>query len=298
MFLIFIVALLVSSAASDDVDAPCTDDRLLREFPSSLVSQPITIVTGTSVAPFVSTACTGVPCGFDIDLMNLISFLYRKKFDYQFIPFLSLIPTVANNVNTISISAITITIERMKSVNFVQFFSTGTGFIVRSTYEKPIDTLADLCNKTVAVMSGTIQEEAVQKQNILCNPNNITILSEATLSVIVNDILTCKADVGLSDEILLQTAVLNSNNQLKIVGSSFGNQPYGILCNQNNPDLCCALVNAINYLIQQGVYAQLLERYSFSYSSNGVCPSRINLEGSTCLKQCTPSDSFCDTYLG
>ncbi|CAF2876536.1 unnamed protein product [Rotaria sp. Silwood2] len=290
-----LVLLLVASVSSY---FQCTDDSLLRDLPRRLRSATITVATSANAAPFVTRSSYGVPYGFDIDLMNLISYLYQIKFQYQYVPFASLITTVQSNVNTISISSQTITLERMKSVDFAQFFKTGTAFIVRSSYGQTITGLGSLCGKTVSVVSATTQYQDVTTQNTMCGANIINIKQFATLAIAINAVSTGAADVAVSDEAALIIAALESNNTLKVVGTPYNVQPYGILCNKMNPELCCALVNAINYLIEEGIYEQLLQRYSFTYANNGVCPSRINLVGSTCSRKCTPTTGQCNRYLG
>jgi len=229
--------------------------------------------------------------------MNYIENIYKIRFTYQYQEFSQFISTVQNNENTISISTETDTLAREEFVNFAQFFKTGTGFIVQFSYDTSITGLSDLCGKKVAVLDSSIQENDVETQNQQCGDNTITIQSFPSTTEIINAVLDGSVDVGLNDEALLTSIASQSNNTLKVVGQPYDVQPYGILCNKQNEPLCCALVNAINYLIQQGTYEQLLNNYSFSYKNNGVCPSRINLNGSTCLSTCTPSNASCQTKL-
>ncbi|CAF2713956.1 unnamed protein product [Rotaria sp. Silwood2] len=215
------------------------------------------------------------------------------SFVYQYTQFAQLISTVQNDKNTISISTQTDTLAREQFVNFAHFFATGTAFLVRSSYGQPINALSDLCGKRVVVQATSIQEIDLKTQNSKCGGNNITIQSVPSRANLINAVQSGTADVAVYDEAPLHVVASQSNNALKVVGQPYDVQPYGILCNQQNSVLCCALVDAINYLIQQGTYEQLLAKYSFSYKNNGVCPSRVNLNGTTCLTTCTPSASYC-----
>ena len=149
----------------------------------------------------------------------------------------------------------------------------------------------------VVVQTGTIQEGDVQQQNSKCKANQITIISVITYTELVKIVDNGTATVAVYDEALLVTTALDSNDQLKVVGTPYAVQPYGIVCNKKSKVLCCSLVNAINYLIEEGIYEQMLTKYSFSYRNNGVCPSRINLSGFTCENKCRPSKSTCNQNL-
>jgi polar amino acid transport system substrate-binding protein len=298
MFVALLFLLFSQSGSTSFYDGSgCTDVNLRLNLPCSVKSRTITVVTNTDSAPFVSRIGNGVPFGFDIDLMNYIGYIYRINFEYRYALFQDFIPEVQNKTNTISISSQTVTEERMKSVDFAQFFKTGSSFLVQSTYSRTISGLASLCGMIVVVQTGTIQERDVQKQNTQCGVNQITIISVITYTEVVRLIDNGTATVAVYDEALLVTTALQSNGQLKVVGDPYDVQPYGIVCNKKSKVLCCSLVNAINYLINEGIYKELLMKYSFSYRNNGICPSRINLIGVTCESKCQPSKSTCNSNL-
>ncbi|CAF0759669.1 unnamed protein product [Adineta steineri] len=148
---------------------------------------------------------------------------------------------VQNYTNIISISTQTDTLAREQLVNFVQFYTSGTGFIVRSTYHQTVSGLNDLCGKTVVVLASSTQESDVQAQNVKCKVA-ITIQSVPSIADMVNAVQTSAAEVGLYGEAVLKAIARKSNNQLKVVGQIYDIQPRGILCNKGNMPLCCALV--------------------------------------------------------
>ena len=258
----------------------------------------ITIVTLNDRGPFISQNSTGSPTGFDVDLMNYIADLLGVTFVYQYKQFSELISAVQNDINTISISVQTDTIAREQFVNFAQFFQTGTAFFIRSDSTLNIRTLADLCGRSVVVLSGTTQEIDVQNQNIQCvaaGSSSITILPVSTIAARRDAVRNGIAEVGLEDDALLAYHIAQSGSQLKVSGTRYNVAPYGILCNKQNSALCCTLVNSINYLIQRGTYQTLFPRYSFNFTQNGICPSRLNLNGSTCASACVPSSGICSS---
>lgn len=279
------------------IAARCSDEFLRQHFPNDLKGKNITVATITNYPPFVKRVGHDVPCGFDIDLMNLIGSIYRIQFNYQYVDVVDLISTVQNHTRTISITHQAITEDRMKSVNFVQFFRAGVVFIAKSSYSNSINQLTDVCGKKVAVINATLQKLVLEKTQNSCAQNPIKIVSVISFPYLLQLVSNGTAELGFQDEPVLQRAVIESNGQLKILGNTYYVTPRGILCNKHNQPLCCILINAMNYLINAGLYEQLLERYSFSYRKNGICPSRLNLEGTTCRAQCVPSPSMCEKKL-
>jgi len=230
--------------------------------------------------------------------MNNIATITGLSFTYQFQGLSQLITSVQNNTDTISISVEADTLAREQLVDFAEYARSASGFIVKSTYNQTINGLSDLCGKIVAVLSGSVQENNAMTQNAECGGNNITIQTWPTFTELVNAVQSGSADVGVSVEAVLLSFAIQSNGQLIIVGQAYNSQIAGILCNKENQALCCLLVNAINYLITQGTYEQLLNKYSLTYQGYGICPSTLNLNGTTCLSSCVPTNSFCQNKLG
>ncbi|CAF3655637.1 unnamed protein product [Adineta steineri] len=277
-------------SCSANCDSGCTEECLRDNFRCTFNSKTINVVTARDEAPFVSQVGNKPPTGFDIDLLDYIADIYNIKFSYQYADFSDFISMVQNDKDLISISTETDTAAREKNVSFAQFFKSGTSFLVRSSYTETINGLSDLCGKKVAVLTGTTQESDVTTQNAQCGSNPITINSFVSEAELVTALEDETVDVVLDDDASIIADIQNSNGQLKKAGTTYDIAPYGILCNKNNEQLCCALVNAINYLISEGTYAKLLEKYGYTSEDNGIYPSRINLSGSTCFSKCVPKN--------
>ena len=275
----------------------CSELYLRRSLPSQYESQTITIVTGRQSVPLVSQIGSSPPVGLDIDLINLIGFMYGINFQYQYADFVQFIPTVQSNANIISISTMQVTPAREELVDFVQYFKTGSGFIAKSTYAGTVNELGDLCGKKVVVRANVTHQADVEKQNALCGANPITIVVVQTYPELIESVNNGTAEVGVSGVALLITSVRESNNTLKVVGKSYDIAPYGIAINKQNKELSCLFVNAINLLIRKKAYESILNRYSFSFKEFGICPSRMNLNGTTCNTMCLPKVNQCRANL-
>ncbi|CAF0765400.1 unnamed protein product [Adineta steineri] len=247
LILLIIVSLIglgntnLTSSCDSICNNGCTVKYLRTNIRCYLQSKQITIITATDQTSFITHSGNNPPSGFDVDLMKYIGDIYQINFLYQYGQFSQFVPTVQNNTNIISISTQTDTLAREQLVNFVQFYTSGTGFIVRSTYHQTVNGLNDLCGKTVVVLASSTQESDVQAQNVKCKVA-ITMQSVPSISDMINAVQMSAAEVGLYGEAVLKAIARKSNNQLKVVGQIYDIQPRGILCNKRNMPLCCALV--------------------------------------------------------
>ncbi|CAF0834844.1 unnamed protein product [Rotaria sordida] len=194
-------------------------------------------------APIISQSGDGIgPCGLLADLWLLISYINGINFRYVPTPLTPLITAVQDNDKSIGLSATFITAERQKRVDFAQYLQSGNVFLVQSTYNEPINDLNDLCGKTVTVLVGTVHEADVRAQQADCPSSRpLIIVPAASQTELINNVQQNKADTAVYDESVLVTVARNSNNQLKVVGKPYNIRPYGIMCNKNNRDVCCAI---------------------------------------------------------
>ena len=262
MLLVLVLSVVLSSSLSykHGCETGCSEKFLRTEYAPFLKANKITIVISSGLPPFVSQDGNGVPYGLDIDLINYIGFIYQIEFQYKYAAFSDLISTVQNNTNYISISSFFDTLARQEFVDFVDFFRSGSIFIVRSTYNQTINSLGDLCGKTVVIRAGTVQQKQVIAQNTTCGANEIQIVVVITIVDLIAAVQNGTGDVGLANQASLTTAVRASNNELKVVGTPYDIAPFGIACNKQNKLVSCAFASAVNYLIRIGIYEILLPR--------------------------------------
>jgi polar amino acid transport system substrate-binding protein len=79
--------------------------------------------------------------------------------------FNTIIPSLQSGKFDLGASSFTDTKEREKTVTFVTDYSAGTSFFAKSTSNPGVNTLADLCGKTVAVEKGTTEQQDATKQS-------------------------------------------------------------------------------------------------------------------------------------
>ncbi|CAF4292904.1 unnamed protein product, partial [Rotaria sordida] len=162
MLFTLLTILLVSSLSSANYD-------FRGNYPRRVKQTTLTVYIDVDAAPFISQIGDGIgPCGLVADLWLLISYINGIHFRYVQKPFISLITEVEGNDKAIGLGITFITPERQKRVDFVQYFQSGSVFLVQSTYNERIDDLNDLCGKTVTALVGSVTEADVRAQQARC----------------------------------------------------------------------------------------------------------------------------------
>ena len=76
-----------------------------------------------------------------------------------------IIPALTAQRFDVIMSAMTVTDDRKKTIDFVPYFIAGTDILVPAGNPKNIQSIEDLSGLNVAVESGTIQEQQVKAAN-------------------------------------------------------------------------------------------------------------------------------------
>ena len=118
-------------------------------------AKPLRVGTDATFPPFEQTSPDGTKTGFDIDLVNAIAkHAGIKTTTFQQVPFGQLVPGLQADHIDLAASAIYITPERAKVIDFSQpYFSGGLAVMVKPN-ETGITKPEDLDGKTIAVQVG------------------------------------------------------------------------------------------------------------------------------------------------
>lgn len=152
-----------TSIQSTDISSVKKDDKIAAMLPKSVTEDgKLTVGMDTSYAPAEFLAEDGkTAMGFDVDLAKAMGNVFGLETEALTSNFDSIIPSVGSKYD-LGISSFTITKERSKAVDFVSYLNNGNAYIVRKGNPTNVD-IKNLCGKTVAVQSGTTQEDSVKR---------------------------------------------------------------------------------------------------------------------------------------
>ncbi|MFE3826939.1 ABC transporter substrate-binding protein [Streptomyces sp. NPDC059092] len=246
--------------------------------PENLASSgTLTYGTAATFPPFESKAANGDLEGFDIDMISALSKSMGLKPKPLDIDFDGLIPALAGKRTDIINSAMYITPEREKQVDFVPYMIIGETLLTPSGNPKKISRVPeDLSGRTVAVTRGAIGETYMNAYNkdlrkqgrapmkIMSLPNN----QDAMLAV----------RSGRADAFDTSTpgaaATLAGTKGTFTLAATFKNETrIGIAVRKGDTATATAVRKALDRFVRSGDYAALMATYELPKSSDYLTAS-------------------------
>ncbi len=219
----------------------------------ALAQDTIRAVTDATFPP-MEFVKDGKRTGFDIELVEALAGAMGKKVEWIDIDFKGLIPALQAGRADIAVSAIYITPERAKVVDFTDPYYAG-GLVVMTKKDGPVKTLKDLDGRKVSVQVGTksvnyLKEHypAVQRVEVEKNQEmfNLVQIGRAEAAV------TGKPAAKLFAQ---------STQDLTVLSEQITTEDYGIAVPKNKPELTRDLNAALQKLKADGSYQAIVNKW-------------------------------------
>ncbi len=234
-------------------------------LPESVKSAGILrLATSLQWPPFGYKNEAGDPEGIDIDLITVLAEKLGLKLEITNVKFPSIIPGVDTGRFDIGMNQLSRQAEREKVVQFVVYFRSNMGLLVRAgVTEVDVD---HLCGRTLALTQGSAQIKVAERLSAKCTAEGqgeISFLfypsSADTYLAVAN---------GRGDGFLTGRAVgvyiAKHNDKLHMTKSTLPDVSSiaGIVVAKDNDQLAEALQIALISAIDDGSYMEILENYS------------------------------------
>ncbi|WP_418836305.1 ABC transporter substrate-binding protein [Paratractidigestivibacter faecalis] len=242
-----------SNATSTDSSSDAESDE--KKGMTLIEDGKLTVVAELGFAPFeYMDEKTGEPVGFDVDVINAVaekmgliaSYLPNQKFD-------TLVPIIKQGGKAdVSIAAVTITDERMESVDFSEpYLDSNQAIVVAKGSSETEETLND-ASKQVVCQGGTTGDEWIGEN-----------LPDA-VRVPVDDVTAALTGVqtGLYQAMVVDLPVASymlsqSFSDLEIVKEIPTGEQYGIAVSKDNPELTQAVNKALEDMKSDGTMKEI-----------------------------------------
>lgn len=234
----------------------------------------IKVGSDASYAPMEQTD-SGRIVGIDPDIADALSKQLGVKFQFTNGQFDGLITSLYTGREDIVMSAMSDTKARQqglddkgkkvgKGVDFVDYYMSGSSLLVKKGNPKHISSLADVCGQTVAVQRGTIYEDAFKKQKATCGSKGLTIESFDTDTEAQTRVKAGGAVADLNDTPVAAYIAQKSGNgnDFEVAGAPADAGPFGIALDKSNAQLRDAIKAAMDAIIANGQYAQILQKWN------------------------------------
>jgi polar amino acid transport system substrate-binding protein len=214
--------------------------------------------------------------GMDADLSTALTQVLGLKVKLVNATFSTILAGIQSGKYDMGASSFTDNKTREKVVSFVDYFTAGEGYYVKSGSPTTFNGLASLCGHSVAVESGTTEQTDAQTQAKTCTKDNkgaVNVLTFSNQSQGNLAVSSGRADVGFADSQVAQYIVASSNGVFQNSGTAFNVVPYGLALPKAN-GMTAPVQAALTALIANGVYGQILAKWGLQ--AGGVTSSQIN----------------------
>jgi polar amino acid transport system substrate-binding protein len=207
--------------------------------------------------------------GIDWDLAQAMGQKLGVKFTFANTTFDGIIPALKANRFDVIMSAMSDTPERQKEVDFVDYFKAGTSILVKKGNPQGIQSLDDLCGKTIALQKGTTQVDVATEQQGKCKSAGKPAIKILTYDKDTDAQLQLRTGRSVADMNDFPVAAyaaqtVGGGNDFEVVGQQIGAGPYGIGVRKSDTQLRDALQEALKAIVADGAYAQVLQKWNVS----------------------------------
>ncbi len=221
------------------------------------------VATSLQWPPFGYATDAGEPDGIDIRLIRVLAEKLGLRVEFENVRFPTIVPGVANGRFDIGANSLSRTPEREQVVNFVVYFRSQLGLLIRRGVTG-LD-VNNLCGRTLAMTQGSSQVAVAQMLSDRCVRGG---QREIAMMFFPNSADTYLAvGNGRGDGFLTGKAnglwIARHNNRLFMTESTLPETASlaGIVVGRENAALREALILAMESAIADGSYRRILEEY-------------------------------------
>ena len=237
--------------------------------PNDLITPGVlTVGSDTTYPPqeYIDTA-TGKAIGFDVDLITAIAQRMGLQAKIVTTKFDTIVDDEAARRFDVVISALFITAERQKKVDFVPYFKAGESLLVQAGNPLNIKSLADLCGRNVGVQTGTAEQDELKAASGACvkasKPAiNVTVLQDQT--AVIQLLANHRVVATYQDTPVTDYYNKLHPGQFTVGGVVVNFITEGILVRKGDTSMFNAIQTAFNQLKANGTYHSLILKWGLA----------------------------------
>ncbi|WP_062465115.1 ABC transporter substrate-binding protein [Demequina soli] len=254
------------AAASFDPSTVAVNDAAVALLPQDIKDRgTLRVAMETTYAPAEFLAADGqTPVGYDVEISEAIAAALGLDAQIESAAFDSIIPSIGSKYDA-GISSFTITPEREQVADMTSYLSVGEAYAVQAGNPQGVDA-SDLCGTTVAVQTGTVQQDEANQMAADCKDaggDALTVLNYDSQADAATNVVGGKADVLFADSPIIGYAVTQTGGQLEQLGDAFATASQGIVTAQGSATTQ-AIATALQGLMDDGTLKEILDGWGAS----------------------------------
>ncbi|OEV12891.1 hypothetical protein AN218_06555 [Streptomyces nanshensis] len=211
--------------------------------------------------------------GYTIDLGNAIGAKLGLKVEWKNISFDSILPGLAAGRYDAAMSSFSIEHERLPTADFVSYYLSGGGFLIKKGSGIKVNSFDDLCGYRVSVKKGVSQVEALGDASTYCRSHGrkpVKILQVPDSNAAVLTLQSGRADVAVNDKPQVLYAADRSNGQLCVTSVYQTSHSIAGIAVPKNSSLAKPLQAAVNSLLKSGEYERISDKWGTNVTKAGT----------------------------
>ena len=237
--------------------------------PSDLITPgTLTVGSDTTYPPqeYIDTA-TNQATGFDVDLITAIGQRMGLQTKVVTTSFDTIINSLVAKRFDVVISAVSVTPERQKKVDFVPYFNAGESLLVKIGNPSNIKSTADLCGQKVGVQNGTIEQTDLQTANTTCKNAGkpaIEVTALTNQTDVIQLLASGRVVATYQDSPVTDYFNKQHPGQFAVGGSVVNAGIEGIVVRKDDSAMFNAIQTAFNQLKADGTYNSLIQKWGLT----------------------------------
>jgi polar amino acid transport system substrate-binding protein len=215
----------------------------------------------------------GNPIGSDVEIAQALADRLGLKLQVENTVWDTIIQALSTGKCDLIISAMTITDDRAKQIDFIPYFVAGQAFVVLKDNPENITSVDDLCGKAVAAETGTTEDQSLRGTDayegkglsdacVAKGKEAIEIMTYQKDSDALLALQTNKVDAYFTDSPVAAYQVTEHGDSFQLVpGLLLDTAPEGIGVPKEKTGLKEAVKTALKAMLDDGTYLKILEKY-------------------------------------
>ena len=257
MFRLIALALVFFSVTAASAQTSQTQIPGTSRLKAIASAKTIKVAYRTDARPFSFVNEKNEPVGFTVDLCRLVVQSMQGQLGIPNIKIEWVPVTVQNRLSTVAsgkadmeCGSSTVTLGRMKDVDFSNFvFVESTGIVV--TKASNVSKFSEMAGKKIAVAAGTTNERAIVEQ-LKLQKIDATVVSVKDGSEAIAALEAGKADAFASDKLLLVGANLKDPQAYTMLPDDLSVEPYAIVVPRGDWALRLAVNTGLAQIFRTG----------------------------------------------
>jgi polar amino acid transport system substrate-binding protein len=240
----------------------------------------LTVGSDTTYPPqeYIDTA-TNQAAGFDIDLIKAVAARMGLQTQVVTTSFDTIIDSLVAKRFDIVMSAVSVTPERQKKVDFVPYFNAGESLLVQNGNPRKITKASDLCGLPVGVQNGTVEQAELKTANDACRNAGkpaITVTALTNQTDVIQLLATNRVVATYQDSPVTDYFIKLNPGRFTVAGSVTNAGPEGIVVRKGDTSMFNAVQAAFNQVKASGTYRSLINKWGLQSEAITLMERRTN----------------------